>query len=376
MTKVNKTKRLIAVISVLFVLVVGTFLLHGLSLRKSSRNKRTQIVNEEAIRVEDITASVGSQETNDESAEAVEKAPPQQLTDEDRSSNLELPSPFFEKELDIPISAFAIVKVWKNMDLIMKDWPRYTILRNGLFNEINEEYKDKNVDELTEIALQLRENFWKATDLSTAPYRDAYKARAIFENLHERYPGNLKITDELVESIQTTELLIKIDTYRKVPNHELLQTILEFRNQQFQSICDEIEKQGRKPTIDDFVRVCDLVYAQQYINKSNAIATLQWLKDNADAGGWGGYSDTLTRVEKSLRKGASTNFQIYTATALDTSFPKEYEYFRRTPSFRGPSDRDTILWGTISKEDKRFTVTSYNGNRIVIINNIDQEAEQ
>lgn len=353
MTKVNKIRLSVAAVSVLFVLLAGTFLLRGSSLRRSSKNKRAEIVKQETSRVEEITASVGSQQNDDEPAEAVEKVPPQQLADDDRFSNLELPTPYEDRHLDLPIVGIQLVEMWKDIDSVMNAWPAYSDLKPELLAELRADLGFEKLPdgELVKTAVEFRDRYWEAGgEQSDSAYRQAYRARLLLEYAHERNPGNLEVVDELVETIQAANVLrnkFNPQLNSTGRNDEIMEILRNLRREQFAIIRNQVE-QGHKPTLQGFVCACDLAFLQQGHDKTAAIETVRWLRSNAREGGWSRNDRTLAQFENALKQGTGYGFQIY--VALGQKPANRSRYTRRAPSFRGPKERKAVLSASLDEE--------------------------
>lgn len=360
--KKEAVAKILTVVVIIFAIVIAMFWSPGKRLTIAvskftpSRDEKKKSIEGDAVKkIQSLSKPVVSK---------TELLPETVVTKKDSGTdNLELPSPFFKGEQDTPIGVFAAVKAWKNMDFITSKWTNYAILRDKLRKEASDECANKAIDEVIEAARQLRNKFWEANDLSTAPYIKAYKARAIFENLQELHPENLNIIDELIETIQTTDVLRKIDGNKKIRNQEVVDNILSLREKEFDLIRMEVEQNGRTPTLDDFVRVYDLAYLQQFSKRASAQTVVAWLQKYKDIGRWNGYSDVLAKFQNVLGQKSTFICPIY--VALNTTCPKEYDYQRRTPSFKGPSIRDVVAWGTIDKNDERFSV-AWNNNNIIV----------
>lgn len=234
--------------------------------------------------------------------------------------------------------------VWKAQDQVMDKWPEYSDVQEALQEELLAEI-DPNVlsdDEIVQIASELREKFWHAGGgLSYTSYVNAYKARVLLELVHNRNPKNMVITDELVETIQTAQLLGKFDLKEKrhERNDDIVEVLLQLRAKQYEQLRDEIA-QGREPTMADFVRSVDLAFLCQSTPEHIPLAkeTVHWLRSNANRGGWAQYDEALSGWEKAFDAGYAYGFNIYVPT--EAGKPKDvFRYGRRLPSFLGPKER-------------------------------------
>ncbi len=254
-----------------------------------------------------------------------------------------------EDELERAIAAAEADKIWKSQDAAMHGWPGYAQVREELHKELLEkmDMKELSDEELTKIALGFRENFWKLGGcFSKTSYRQAYKARVLLEFAYERSDWDLGIGDELVETILATDMVIKFDEEKNgnVANREVLEPLLHIRAKQFEQIEKEV-KAGRVPTIEDFLRGCDLAFIQQRYDKAATREVLEWLQEKTIDGGWDRYDYLLTKLEEIFNSGERFGFNVYDVPM--ENFPDEFRYGRRLPSFHGPDSRGAFLWGMV-----------------------------
>ncbi len=241
----------------------------------------------------------------------------------------------------------------KAQDAAMRAWPAYSTVREELRGEVFAALRPETLsdEELITAAAELRRKFWDAGGCRAgSSYRYAFMARILLEYAHERSPGDLLMTDALVEAIQDANVIFARDeeTKEKTYNEEFLTTVFGLRSKQFEQVRSEVEK-GRTPTLEDFLRGFDLASLLQRHDKPAAKKVVQWLRANALAGGWGGESDLLAMFENALDDGMNFGANLYTVP--HEKFPEEYRYVsRKLPSFRGPEERGASLCCEIVEE--------------------------
>lgn len=246
-----------------------------------------------------------------------------------------------ENEIDAAVYAAQADRICRAMDAVMQTWPRYATVRDALHEELARRFDLERVavDQLAQMALALREQFWQAGgNFSPSAYRDGYTARLLLEIAHQRDPRNLTITDELVETMQAVEVswawVQKGETASKVRNDELARALRSLRLAQFEQTKQEVA-QGRRPMWEDFVRANDLPLLLGKLGEfETARQVVEWEMEQAERGGWTAYLDPLERSLDVLNQGDVLEFNIY--WARHSSYPEEYKYARRLPSFRGP----------------------------------------
>jgi len=266
-----------------------------------------------------------------------------------------------DEEIDLAISKAQMIQIWESQDKVMSTWPAYSDVREQLRKELLGKLDPNSLsdEEIIQAARQFCENFWQGGGcLSRTSYRDAYLARILLEYGYERNPQNMEMTDELLETMQTVCPLVKFEKEKNavVRNEELAKMFLDLRGKQFEQIRNEVAD-GRKPTLQDFICANDTAFLQQKYDKAAAKQVVEWLRSNANEGGWAEYDDILATFEKYLSQGEELNFNIY--VTLNEAYPEDYKYSRRLPSFRGPAKREAILWGLIRQgtTDDGVTVT-------------------
>lgn len=233
------------------------------------------------------------------------------------------------------------IEVWKAQDRIVSTWPAYSDVKQKLYEELQAKLDIKNLsnEQLMATAVALREKFWdKGGRLSHTSYPYGYAARILLEIAHDKNPGNLTITDELVETMQTIELFwsFKPDSDERIMNTELRTRLKRIRGEQFEQIKQEL-KTGRVLTWEDFVRVNDLAILCGWTKDfEQGLVVVAWLIEHAELGGWTAYLQPLGNVKNSFSEGESHNYNILNATGTD--FPEEYRY-HGLPSFKGPRKR-------------------------------------
>jgi hypothetical protein len=227
----------------------------------------------------------------------------------------------------------------------MSQWPSYADVREQYVKELasKPDLEHLSCDEMIDLAVAFRQSFWvQGGDLAAHSYRLAYLARALLEEAHQRFPDNLDILDELIEAIQSTDLILKSDPVEKHdgPNETVRQELQNLRQQQW-AIVQSQRQAGRAPRMQDFVCACDLAYLLQARNKPASKQIVRWLRDTDD-GTWRQYQELLQRWEEGLDRGVHFGFGIYqTSSRLG---PERHRYGRRLPSFRGPPDRQASFW--------------------------------
>ncbi len=271
------------------------------------------------------------------------------------------------QEIDAAVYAAQADRIYKAQDAAMKAWPRYADIRGRLEADLARQYDWQNLpqEKLIGLALTLRDQFWQTGgNFSADSYRAGYGARLLLEIAHERDPGNLALTDELVETIQAGEVswnyVQEGGAYQRVRDQELAQELLALRSAQFGHIEKEVQ-QGREPTWQDFTRTNDLALLLGKTGQFEpARHVVQWEIEQADRGGWSAYLDPLQRSLGHLSRGDTLAFNIY--WARNSGFPEEFKYARRLPSFQGPQPRQrgvtpvheldsSATWRSVTDED-------------------------
>ncbi len=265
------------------------------------------------------------------------------------SSYIDLPELYTDKAIKMMLLKASAMKTWRTQDYTMGTWPEYADIEDELSNELSRSIDLAHTpnQELITTALDLRKQFWQAGGgLSQDSYQHIYKARLLLELAYSRNPEDLRVTDELAQTMMSADLRRKHekDGNRMVSNEELDRTILEIRSSQFTTLKKEIDH-GRPPVIEDFIRLYDLAVLQSRYEKESVKHTVEWLQREASRGGWTGYNAILARFYDSVSKGEEFDCNIYTATA--PSIPDDFRYSRRLPSFKWPvaEERGRILWG-------------------------------
>lgn len=269
--------------------------------------------------------------------------------DELNVSNLKLPEFLTDKALMRRVSKARAREIWLAQDKIISAWPAYSDTREQLQKELQKELDPNNASEqeFLDAALNFRQKFWQTGgESSSESYTYAYKSRLLLELAHNKYPENLTITDELVETIQATYPATMFDpkTGKRTRNEEMTKNLLELRSSQFKQIKREIDLDGRTPAWQDFVRAADLVVLSSIYDKDSALAIVDWLKTESGRGGWSAYNEALDDVRQIINRGSRVNFNIYAATKQTRD--ETFRYGRRFPSFRGPDPekRGVIPW--------------------------------
>lgn len=260
----------------------------------------------------------------------------------------DLPPPYTETEIRRILSRASRDQIWRAQDEVMRAWPAYSEVRDQLRKELGQNMKlDAPLQTaLVKAARRLRSRFWQAGGcLSATAYRHVYMARVLLEEARDLDPSNITVVDELVETIQSAHPLVMFEEDRNmVPNTEVQETLLGIRAAQFMLIKRSVE-QGRDPTLQDFVQAFDLAVLQSRHDARSATRVVQWLQREAGRGRWSGYGNVLSRFLSALNEGRPFTCNIYAWTKA--SFPEDFRYGRRLPSFRGPDParRGLVLWG-------------------------------
>ena len=343
-----KLRRVNLLLVVILVLAVGvTFLVTALTSADHSR--RRSLAGSNAPRGDSAAADAATAAgrtgapVSAPREEALSRAvPPSRAVEPLSESTVEPDLPGLgERELNAAVRAAQADRICREMDAIMQAWPRYSAMRDPLYAELMQQLDLDSVpnEQLVQRALALREEFWRAGgNFSKNSYRDGYTARLLLEIAHRRDPQNMTITDELVETMQAVEVswsyVAQGEALEKVRNEELAGAIRELRLAQFEQIRKEVE-QGRTPGWQDFVRANDLPLLLGKRGEFEAAKeVVQWEIQHATQGRWTAYAEPLARSLRILDEGDVFEFNIYWAS--NSSYPDEYRYARRLPSFRGP----------------------------------------
>lgn len=239
-------------------------------------------------------------------------------------------------------------ELWMAQDQFMATWPAYDQVREALHQELVDKLgiDQLGVDGLVATGIALRERFWNLGGcLSDVSYPYAYAARLVTEIAHGRALQNMAVTDQLVESIMTTEVgwIHHVDPNERINNPTYTGLLTELRMQQFEQIKRAVA-QGSVPTWKDYVRVSDLILlfsARWSRDYNGALEPTQWLIAQAEAAGWTYYLPTLTKMEQAYASGEGYVPGLF-LDPID-AFPEEYRYARRLFSFQGPRERRNQL---------------------------------
>ncbi|UCG48116.1 MAG: hypothetical protein JSU94_21900 [Phycisphaerales bacterium] len=237
-------------------------------------------------------------------------------------------------------------EVRRMQDAVVGGWPRYEDVRAELAAELEEKLAigAMDVNELVTTAIALRGRFWdQGGCLSEVSYPYAYAARLAAETAHERSPADAAVTDQLVESIITYEVLY----YQEAdPNGSRLNPIYgglltDLRVEQFEQLKARAGE-GYVPGWKDFVRCCDLMLlSPKRGDYDTAVEAARFLIDRADTAGWTYYLESLRRAEGYLAVGTRSGTPTFIGSMRDISLDR---YQRRLWSFQGPPEyRDSIM---------------------------------
>ncbi len=250
-----------------------------------------------------------------------------------------------DEDLAAAMDNYTRRQVREAQDQAMSQWPSYAQVRDQYVTELSStlDLEHLSCAQMLDLAVAFRQSFWvQGGDLAAHSYRLAYLARALLEQAHQRFPDDLNILDELIETIQSTDLILKFDPVqqRDRPNETVRQELQDLRQQQW-ALVQSQQQAGRAPCMQDFVCACDLAYLLQPKNAPASKQIVRWLRD-ADDGTWHQYQRLLQHWEGSLDRGLHFAFTIYQIPPR--SGPERYRYGRRLPSFRGPTDRQVSFW--------------------------------
>lgn len=127
------------------------------------------------------------------------------------------------------------------------------------------------------------------------------------EIAHEQAPEDMAVTDQLIESIATTEVgwIHHVDPNERINNPIYPGLLTELRMAQFEQIKRAVA-QGGVPAWRDYVRVSDLILllsARWSRDYNSALEPTQWLIAQAEMAGWTYCLPTLTRMEQAYASG-------------------------------------------------------------------------
>ena len=231
-------------------------------------------------------------------------------------------------------------EVWQAQDRFVAEWPGYDQVRARLHQELQAKLgiDQMGVDALMAASMALRERFWDLGGcLSSGSYPCAYAARLVAEMAHRQAPDDMGVTDQLVESITTYELMWihDPDPEKRIANPIYTGFLTELRLQQFDQI-RQAAAQGLVPTWRDFVRIQDLAFLLNARRKdfTGALEVVDWLIGQTETAGWTPCSGSLERMQETLLAGESFVPAIF-ANPVEV-YPEGYRYGRRLCSFQGP----------------------------------------
>ncbi len=261
---------------------------------------------------------------------------------------VDLPQLYTQEEITKRLIRSSAMRTWMSQDAVISKWPLYSEVSEELRSELEKAFdvKKASADFLLEQAEGFRDRFWEqGGGRSSHAYVNAYKARILLELAYRLKPGDSRIADELVETIQVTHPLVAFEqgTGKKTRNVEVEKLLIELRADQFKRTREEVAG-GRKPTWADFIQAVDLSVLLSHYDGTSAREVVDWLRDNAVRAEWTACSRVLDRFAHNLNEGRAFNFNIYIPTKA--KYPEEFQYGRRLPSFRGPrpKERGLVLW--------------------------------
>lgn len=234
-----------------------------------------------------------------------------------------------------------MTQIWRTQDECLRTWPRYAEIRDRLHRELLDalHIDQLSIEQLMATGIALRERFWALGDaLSEVSYPYAYAARLVGEVAHEREPQNMAVTDQLVESILTTERVWNYEPNSGKPsrNPVYVDTLLDLRAGQFEQIQARVSA-GAAPTVKDLIRVSDLTALLGYARNFDAgMQVFDWMIQQAGRAGWTVYERRLRTGRERFSEGKPYAFPIFVG---GFAFPEEYRYGRRLDSFQGPDAR-------------------------------------
>ena len=230
-------------------------------------------------------------------------------------------------------------------DKITEAWPDYHQVQETLAPELLEKLgiDDLSPEQIRATAVALRERFWQEGGcLSETSYPYVYASRLLLERLHQETPTDLAVTDELVETLQSTAFILSYDPVTgDVYRHQaVLDDLAELRFPQFEQIERELAS-GRAVEWADLVRVNDIAFlygkADQY---DMGLEKTQWLIDHAVPGKWTFYLKELRYMHDCYSRDLRTGVSLYENTKI--VYPEEFRYRRRLYSFKGPARRGAV----------------------------------
>lgn len=241
-----------------------------------------------------------------------------------------------------PIRFVDINEIWQAQDQCMAQWPAFDQVRDQLTQELREKLKIDalSVEALVATGISLRERFWTLNGcLSEVSYPYAYAGRIVLEMAHEKAPLRMEVTDQLVESIISYEVLWPYppNPNRWARNPLYTGLVTELRFQQFSRI-KQAAAQGQVPTWKDLIRTCELAeilgYAARY---EEGLAITEWLRGQQGIAGWSFYEDKFETTERIFTEKRKYACRLFNEP--DDAYPEAYRYSRRVCSFQGPGTR-------------------------------------
>jgi hypothetical protein len=279
------------------------------------------------------------------------------------ADDIELPTNFDEQEVFAMLDDFSEEQYHKAEDNIVRtSWPKFEDLQGQLLIELKSRYDLDNITakQFIQHAAELRENFWESGGrMSPNAYKDIYLARVLLEYGYQRFPTDMTLIDEFVETLQSAwpykvysippKNRMYLDRHGKVQSiigtfdKEIMEKMFALRQKQFALVQNQ-KKEGYKLTFQDFLRVNDLIRLYRYtpgVDSDHAneqgLILVNWLLENAQQGGWDYYQQKLKRYQSRLTKGRGYAFTIFI-----TKDKNRAQFDRRLPSFRGPKNRNVI----------------------------------
>ena len=258
--------------------------------------------------------------------------------------------PADQKLLHEAAALMPAMPVWYAQDAVVRSWPKYPQVKDALRADLAAtlDLEKAPLEQLVAQAASMRVTFWEEEGpLSPGGYRRIFSARLLLEIAHERVPEDLAVSDDLVETISAA---YPMDCYNpeinnREPNREVWKDLLALRMPAYEQSRREVAN-GRSFTWADFARAADVGALLSAADPAKATEAFDWALTQAgpqiedqDARRY------LNGVLSAIQEGNGVGFHIY--DRKHGTYPHDYVYARRLPSFRGPHpDRRGItpLW--------------------------------
>jgi hypothetical protein len=285
------------------------------------------------------------------------------------ATDIDLPAPLIDdKNVNLMLARLSNEQYWKAEDKVAQSWPKLDDLRAQLVRELRAQFdlEKMTARELVQHAVDLREKFWQSGGrMSPNSFTELYRARVLLELGHQRYPDDVALTDELVETIQSgwphltynsppPMTSVSVDQNGKPGepgsymgfDQTTMSEIVELREKQ-SAVRQRQFQEGQPPEFQDFLRLYDLSVLYRYLpvaqreaNRARADQIVKWLVENADRGGWSYYRANLERLRENWAAERGYDFTIF--RPRNRKGEQAAQYGRRLPSFRGAQSRDLV----------------------------------